>query len=280
MLFYPIASSSSGNCSWIKTDKTSILIDCGVSLKFMKDALGNKRLLDLEAVFITHEHSDHIKSLGPFGRKYGAPIYINKLSMKKIESKLDGVDNINDLKAGEIVKIGDLEICPITTRHDSENAFGFMVAQSQTKIKLCYLTDTGSVTRLMESKILGSNILFIESDYDLDKLNSFPETKEEMVKTGDTSFYPTELKDRIKSSFGHLSNQQVMNLLKNLGIESLNKIILGHLSARTNSKELVEKAYLKIFPNHKQKLIVAPVDKPLNITNDKVEFCNNFEISR
>jgi len=247
MDIFPIASSSEGNVTWIKTTQTSILIDCGVTLKKVGSTIGDA---SLDAIFLTHEHSDHIKGAGPVARKYHIPVYIHQYSYTSKQRLFNDCD-INYLNPSIPVIIGDLTITPFSTKHDCMYSFGFVIEEKDGPI-LCYLTDTGMVTKLMMEKIKKCDTFFIEADYD----------EEELAKYAG---YPDELKERIASNVGHLSNQQTIELLKTLDIDKIKKIIIGHLSPRTNSPATINKLLVKNFPDYLDKFELAPLTKAITI---------------
>jgi len=245
---FPIASSSEANSTWIKSKEASILIDGGTTLKRITNSVENPT--ELDALFITHEHGDHINGAGAIGRKYKMPIYIHEYSFKSKEEKFNNC-KIQYLKPSDTIKIKDLEITPFSTRHDCRYSFGFMVKDKEGSV-LCYLTDTGIITSLMLSKVKESNILFIEADYDEEGLRKYAD-------------YSDDLKDRISGDFGHLSNQQTIKLLKMLDLEKYKLIVLGHLSKRTNSPETLTSLLETNFPKNKDLFKLAPTNKPISV---------------
>jgi phosphoribosyl 1,2-cyclic phosphodiesterase len=239
-----IASSSEGNCTHIYTDKASILIDAGISAKKLYEA-SNIEAEGLNAIFITHEHSDHIKGLGPIGRKTGATIYIHEDILNKIEDKLYKC-TVFQVSQGEKITIGDLEIDSFSTKHDAAYSCGFIILDKTNNKKLGYLTDTGNWTKLMSKKLKGCDAYIIEADYDTEELAKYAE-------------YDDFLKERISSDFGHLSNDQTMSLLKSLDISQTSFVCFAHLSPRTNSPELVLNKAYEYFPDEEKTLFsIAP----------------------
>lgn len=225
-----LASTSEGNCTHIQTDKASILLDVGISAKKIFELSGTDLF---DAAFISHEHADHIKGLGPLGRKTDIMIYINELSYNRISDKLDKC-NITLWKPGTSIKIGDLTVDNFSTKHDSVNSYGFIVDDGNKK--LGYLTDSGCWTKLMSKHLTGCNAYIIEADYDYDMLMEYDD-------------YDEILKERISSNWGHLGNEQTMGLIKHLNISNPDFIGFAHLSPRTNTSELVKKAAAKAFPD-------------------------------
>lgn len=249
MEILPIASSSDGNCTWISTGRTAVLIDCGVPLKVLRARLGDEKLRSLDAVFITHEHYDHIKCLGTIGRRYaGLPVYINSRSYSIRNGSLKGILR-RPLEKDVPVPVGCLTLTPIELEHDSKNIFGFNIRQVDGG-NLCYLTDTGHVNGEISEILKDSDNLFIESNYD------------ELLLT-EYSGYPNYLKERIRSF--HMGNRQTLNLIDEIGIESFENIILAHLSPRTNSPVHVRRLYKERFPEHVDRFRIAPLDEPLEL---------------
>lgn len=261
-----IASSSDGNCTYIYTDKAAILIDSGIAIKNISPHITNK----LDAIFITHEHSDHIKSTPAIGRKYKIPIYIHKECYKKLEYEewfekfaYDKKQDKNKRKPkfdkcsviyvepSKTYEVGDLKITPFSTPHDAAYSLGYIIEDTTTNKKLGYLTDCGSFTKLMEMYLSNCDGYLIETDYDEELLDEFDR-------------YDEFLKDRIRSSVGHLSNKQTFDFLEKLGIDKTEFVVFCHLSKRTNSPELVLKQASERFPNY-SKFYTAPVEFELNL---------------
>jgi len=137
-----------------------------------------------------------------------------------------------------------------STKHDAAHSLGFIVEEPGTKF--CYLTDTGSISKVMFEKIKDCDSYFIECDYDEEMMKSYPD-------------YSQDLKDRITSNYGHLSTQQALELIDKLGIDSKRLFIIGHLSVRTNSPDMVKKRIQAKFPNHVTKFKIAPFQEDLTL---------------
>ncbi|MBC8551790.1 MAG: MBL fold metallo-hydrolase [Candidatus Brocadiales bacterium] len=242
-----LASSSEANCTHFATDTTSILIDGGLSAK---QVFAKSGVEEFDAIFITHEHSDHVKGLGALGRKTGLDIYINQLVYNKIADKLDKC-NIVIMNPGDTVTVGDLTVTNFSTRHDSIYSYGYTVSDG--KKKLGYLTDTGSWTKLMGNHLKGCDAYIIEADYDHDTLMAYEK-------------YDEYLKERISSNWGHLSNDQTMSLIKYLDIKDPEFIMFAHLSPRTNSPMMVKEAALKAFPDWDEEVfLIAPTQDSIEL---------------
>ena len=244
MKLISIASSSKGNCTIVSDGEVNILIDCGTSAK----QVALKSELDsFDALFISHEHSDHIGGAGVMGRKYNMPIYIHEDSHKAIKKGHFKNCDVHFWAPGEDITIGKLTIHNFTSRHDSVYSYGFIV-ESEGK-KLGYLTDSGSISRLMRENLTGCDAYFLEADYEHDTLMNHED-------------YDPLLKERISSDWGHLSNDQIVKFLEELDIADSQPefIVFGHLSDKTNSPEIVLKKVKKTFPKWDMKNIhIAPL---------------------
>ena len=253
MRILPIASSSDGNCTWIESGKSSILIDCGVTLKALRGALGEGGLKSLDAIFITHEHYDHVKSLEMISRRYpDLPVYINALSYSSLNGRLNGFLR-RPLENGVEVIVGKMSITPFPLKHDTSNTFGFSIT-GENGTNLCYLTDTGQVDFTALDYLEDSESLFIETNYDEILLERY-------------QGYPEFLKNRIKQF--HMGNRQTLDLLDNMGIEKFNNIICAHLSPRSNSRLHLRKLIEDRFPEVYEKFSLAPFREPLELDMDQ-----------
>ncbi len=222
--FLPVASSSKGNCTYIASDSTKILIDCGLSAKKATEVLNshNIDISEVSAIFITHEHSDHINGIGVLARKYKIPIYATPKTWDSIieSGKLGKIDErlINNVYKEEKCIIDDIVVSAFGISHDAVDPVGYNVYLNDKKVTVC--TDFGVVTDGLKEKLSNSNILLIESNHDI-----------RMVETGS---YPFPLKKRILGHRGHISNVSCAELLLSLDTEKIEHIFLGHLSEENN----------------------------------------------
>jgi phosphoribosyl 1,2-cyclic phosphodiesterase len=243
MLIHNIASSSKGNCTVISDGTHNIIIDCGISCKKVCEA-GDYE--DFHAMFISHEHTDHVTGAGVMGRKYGMPLYIHENSYNaRPEKHWKGCD-IHFWEPGEDIEVGELLVHNFSTKHDSMASYGFIISHNNKT--LGYLTDTGSFSRLMIEELKSCDAYFLETGHDLDLLMNYEE-------------YDDLLKERISSDWGHLSNAQSMEFLQTL--EKQPKfLIFGHLSEKTNSPKIVLDLTKETFPNWDlEQVFVAPESK-------------------
>lgn len=222
--FLPIASSSKGNCTYVASSDTNILIDCGISAKKTMETLkaNDVDIKDIDALFITHEHSDHISGAGVLARKYKIPIYATSTTWQAIEK--DGkIGNVDDRLKKHIYKeeqciINDIKVLPFAIPHDAVDPVGYNIFIKDKKVSVC--TDIGIVTDKIKEKLSESNVILVESNHDI-----------KMVETGS---YPYMLKKRILGDRGHLSNVSCAELIVSLDNRNLEHLYLGHLSDENN----------------------------------------------
>ncbi|MCL2382775.1 MAG: MBL fold metallo-hydrolase [Oscillospiraceae bacterium] len=227
--FCSLYSGSSGNSFLIKSDHTNILIDSGVSAKKIIDGLTsiNLSITDIDAILITHEHIDHVRSLNTLSSKYNLPVYANIKTWDALKEKKDSISDSNKkiFKVSENFEIGDLKIFPFSTPHDAADPCGFNICNN--KHKLSVATDLGHVSNSIFKHFEGSSSLMLEANYD-----------PEILKV---SSYPFSLKKRIDSLHGHLPNKVSGQTICKLINSGLKNALLVHLSKENNFPELVHK---------------------------------------
>lgn len=231
--FCSLFSGSSGNCSYVESSTTKILIDCGESAKKIIDALLNidVHIEDINAIIITHEHIDHIKSLGTLSQKYNIPIYINSETLNSISNEKINLkkETINLFNVSKDFKIGDLQIHPFPIPHDAANPCGFNIYNKNKKMSIA--TDIGHMTPEIIKTLEKSKFLLLESNYDINTLKCSP--------------YPYFLKERISGPLGHLSNESAGKTISHLLNSGLQTAMLGHLSKQNNFPELAYKTVME-----------------------------------
>ena len=224
-----VRSGSKGNATLIYDEGRLLLIDMGVCLRTLKDVLKtiDKNLIDIEAMLLTHEHSDHTKGIQ----------YLDPLPIYCTKETYDA-NNVVEIKPYEKFKIGHLEITPVSTSHDVKNPLGFVIKNK--KEKLVYLTDSGKIPGKTQLKLKNADYYVFESNHDVEMLMN--------------TNRPYILKRRILSDKGHLSNEQSANYLVKLVGNKTKQIILAHLSEEANSPEVCLKTHKKIFKSAKVSL--------------------------
>ena len=222
--FCNLFSGSTGNCTYISTENTKILIDAGVSCARISKALEelHTNFDEIDAILVTHEHSDHTKGLATITKKYHIPVYTSEKTWKA----MDSLKILDIYKAyfnpNEEFEIGEFKILPFSIPHDAADPCGFSILAENKKITLA--TDIGHLTKDIVSHMEHSDILLLESNYDT-----------ETLKCGS---YPYFLKERILGENGHLSNDTASKAISYLCKKGVNNIILGHLSKENNFPEL------------------------------------------
>ena len=223
-----IASGSGGNCIYIGTDKHKILVDAGLSGKKITTGLAQIGVApeEIQGVFITHEHSDHIKGAGIISRKYNWPIYATKATWDVMleQNKVGKVspENIRIVGKGQGMNFSGLEIMPYGIYHDAADPVGYTFSYGQKKMSIA--TDLGHVDQTIINALKDSNLILLESNHDVG-----------MLQAGG---YPYYLKQRILGQNGHLSNELAAKALLGVYNENLEHAILGHLSRENNFPDL------------------------------------------
>ena len=236
--FCSLFSGSSGNSSFVQTDKTKILVDCGESAKKIINSLSDIdiNIEDIDAILITHEHIDHVKSLGTLSKRYNIPVYTNIETLNAMPDQINKIktENIHLFNYSEDFNIGDLQIHPFSIPHDAANPSAFNIFHKNKKLSIA--TDIGHVTPEIIDNLKKSAFLLLESNYDSNTLKY--------------SSYPYSLKERISGPFGHLSNNtagETISLLINSGVRN---VMLGHLSRENNFPELAYKTVMEKIINN------------------------------
>lgn len=226
-----IASGSKGNSIFVTTSSVNILIDAGVSMKRIFDSLdflGYPPSL-LNGIFVSHEHSDHIRSIGAICRKLRVPLYITRktyqYSLKTIkEVPIEPIF----FEPGDLVTVGDMEIKTFSSSHDAVDGSNFVITQTNNdNAKLGLITDLGYPPAMTLQMLKNCTTVILESNHDIKMLMEGP--------------YPWELKQRIKSRLGHLSNEQAVGVVNAILHSGLKQVILAHLSETNNLPDIAYK---------------------------------------
>lgn len=236
MYIVNLSSGSKANSTFIRFNQTRILIDAGLNEKKLKASLLEigEKLEDVNAVFITHEHVDHIRALNTLAKKYDIDFYIRE------EVKMSGAVDDICFKEGKLhtfvrdtVNVGDLQVNPFDVMHDAVAPVGFVVNAYGSKSRAGFVTDLGVVSESVKQALAGVKMVFIESNYD-----------EKMLAGGK---YPFLLKQRIAGNKGHLSNAQSLELAKFLYDNGTKCFVLSHISENNNTYELAFLNYVDYF---------------------------------
>ena len=221
-----IGSGSSGNCHYIGYKDTNILVDAGLSGKRISTGLEDINIepSNVKGIFITHEHSDHIKGAGIISRKYNIPIFANIKTWCAMKDKLGQIEdhNMKVFENDKSYSLGDLIIRPFSISHDASDAVGYNFYADNEKMSIA--TDIGKITDNIRRHLYKSKLVVLESNYDPN-----------MLMMGS---YPYALKKRVMSEEGHLSNEDAANFCVELIKEGTQRILLAHLSKENNFPEL------------------------------------------
>lgn len=225
MIFCSLYSGSSGNSIFVASKNSKILIDAGLPGKSIETALKaiGEKPEELNGIFITHEHSDHIKGVGVLSRKYNLPVYANEKTWMSMAKSIGKVKEENiRIMSGNTVNINDMSVVSYSIPHDAADPCGYSVYAEGKKVSTA--TDLGYFSDRVKSNIIDADLLLLESNHDV-----------EMLKFGP---YPYLLKRRILSDVGHLSNEACGNAIMEILTDKPKKIVLGHLSHTNNYPEL------------------------------------------
>lgn len=246
-----LASGSSGNAAILSDGKTNILIDAGISCRRIKTALCefDIPLCDIDAVLVTHEHTDHIKGLEVLCRSQHCPVYATDGTAWAMTRKLPGFDgDVRLIRAGDSFEVGDIGITPIATPHDAAESVCYLFSLSGHSV--LYATDIGHITPDIAAAAKSSECVFLESNHDIYSLLR--------------GSYPEMLKTRILSARGHLSNDDCADMVREAAECGTRRFTLCHLSRENNTPQLAADASLSALRTVGAEgvaLEVAPADR-------------------
>ncbi|MGA1821690.1 MAG: MBL fold metallo-hydrolase [Thermoplasmatota archaeon] len=215
--FSVLGSSSSGNSTFVTDGRNSVLIDAGLPVRYTVGQLEKLNgHADIDAIFVSHEHSDHVRNLFPLARRFGCPVYVSEPVSFALGRERHGT--ILNLKDRNTVRIGDMDIMPFVVPHDALEPYGFVVRSGSSSLGI--VTDLGGADPDILDTLNNLTGLVIESNYDRDMLLKGP--------------YPYPLKRRIAEGNGHLSNSQCRQLLERVIGPKTREVVLAHLSEENN----------------------------------------------
>lgn len=241
-----LGSGSKGNSLLVASVNdvhgTTVMFDCGFGIRDIHQRLKRAGCPPeaLTAVFVTHEHSDHASGILPLAKRYGIPVWMSSGTFQGMGKDFSDVD-LNFCRDGDCIEIGSLRITAFTTSHDAREPLQFHLTDGVSKIGM--LTDTGQVTPHILRELSACHLLFLECNYD-----------EGLLKT---SIYPEHLKRRIKSVYGHLSNDDAAGFLRDIDRSCLQTVIASHLSQNNNLVEYARKAVEEAVSGYGIQVMVA-----------------------
>ena len=253
MLVSILCSGSEGNSVLIKTEKHNILIDCGMNNKYIKDnleELGIKEK-DIDSIFITHSHSDHIGALKVFLNNSNPRVYVDEKMFE--DSAIEFLRDYDNLEFGKgPFELDDLKVEIFKTSHDAPGSRGYIISEGNKSVVYC--TDTGYINHKLFDKLSNKTLYIFESNHDI-----------EMLMHGR---YPSWLKKRVSSDTGHLSNHQAGFYLSKIIGEDTKQVVLAHISKENNSPEIALEDVLSELKENDVKfknLVVAKQRERLDI---------------
>lgn len=247
-----LSSGSEGNLTYVETEHTRILVDDGLSCAETQRRLSLLGVdgSDLNAIVLTHEHSDHIKGVNVFGKKYNIPIYAHMEVWPGLEDKLDRISENNRKVFSDVFAINDLIIEPVELPHDVK-CFGFSIKEKDKKVSI--LTDLGHTTEKIFNAVKGSTLVYLEANHDINMLKNCEK-------------YPLTLKLRIAGPKGHLSNDASAEFIEKLVRAGTKQIVLAHLSKENNSPEF---AYNYICEKLEKKGLVEGTEFKIDVATTR-----------
>lgn len=224
-----LGSGSSGNCSYLETEQTRLLVDAGFSARQIRQRLAgiSRSPETLQGILVTHEHSDHIQGLAVLCARLCIPVYCNRLTRDAIEFSTSAKLDYRLFSTGDRFTIGDLEVDTFSIPHDAQDPVGFLVRSTSGNVG--FLTDLGYATKLVVERVRQANALLLEANYD-------PQLLQEDTKR------PWSVKQRILSRHGHLSNEAAAGVAEQVVSAELRHLYLGHLSRDCNRPQLAHTA--------------------------------------
>ncbi|MDO4173421.1 MAG: MBL fold metallo-hydrolase [Eubacteriales bacterium] len=263
--YYSIASGSSGNCAVWRAGGTAVLIDLGASVRALNQALRaiDMQVEDVTAVLLTHEHTDHIKGLATFVKKYDLPVYTTFGTAAAILQKLPQAQaSLHTFSGGEAFDVGGLHVQSMPISHDAAEPVAYRIDGGG--YGLGYVTDTGFLPEQVQAAVSGCDTIVLESNHDV-----------EMLRTGP---YPMYLKQRIRGKYGHLSNEECAAGARMLAQAGAKRLVLAHLSDKNNNPLTAFRCTQRSLSGSDCQLYVAPrgaMEEPIPLTEEGMQ-CSMF----
>ena len=213
----------------------------------------NRNISDLDAVFVTHEHHDHICGVGVISRRCNIPVFANEGTYRGAEKRLKKLPSRKEFDTGSTLEFQDLHIRSFNVSHDTIDPVGFVVSNG--RLSLGYCTDTGIISNLISRRLHHVDSLILEFNHDPDLLKNGP--------------YPPVLQQRVRSNQGHLANKDSAQLLESIYHHQLQHVVLAHISETNNLPEIAYNAAATAIPPAKASTIlkIAPQDSPTSLIN-------------
>lgn len=248
MQFASLGSGSRGNCTLIEADGTTILVDCGFSMRETERRLQrlSREIKQVSAILVTHEHGDHVRGVASLARKYGIPIWSSRGTANA--AKLEELIEWNCIDIHQKFEIDSVLIQPVPVPHDAKEPCQFVFSDGDWRIGV--LTDTGSITPYIEEQYSACDAFILEANHD-----------EEMLANGS---YPPSLKQRVAGNYGHLNNSQAKDLLHSIDISKLQYLVASHISDKNNTVALARNKMSEALDADASWIDVASQDEGLD----------------
>lgn len=249
-----VGSGSEGNSIVLTGSQHRIVIDCGFSQREFQHRCESTGIdvSGIDLLLLTHEHSDHIRGAGVLARRFGCSVVATEHTLRRGRAILGNLSKVRVMSPGETLLLGEMRIDSFSIPHDASDPVGYIVQSDGVKIGIC--TDLGCITPVVQEKLTGCHGLVLEMNHDVN-----------MLMAGS---YPWELKQRIRSRLGHLSNDDTANFLPGIWHAGLSHLVLAHLSKENNLPELAqvvaEHALASIDPLRMTRVIVAQQDEAMH----------------
>jgi len=232
MIFCNLGSGSKGNSTYVQGSGPALLVDQGFSVKNLLLRMESVGLnaAEVGAILLTHEHSDHLRGIGIFARRFHVPVFMTALTYNAVPRALLKNVDVMQYMAGDELSINDLKVKTFHIPHDAADPVAVVVTGENRRVGI--ITDVGNEVKYLREYLHDLDLLFLESNHDIVMLDNGP--------------YPLGLIKRIKSRVGHLSNEQALTLFKTLPLDGrLRHLILGHLSEQNNDPKIIRKVFQK-----------------------------------
>lgn len=241
MRFASLGSGSRGNATLVQSGDTLLMVDCGFSVKETRRRLQRLRVdpAAITAILVTHEHSDHISGVGPLSRALGIPVYLTHGTQRS--GRLGPCDNVVAFNAGDFFSLGSIAVRSVVVPHDAREPCQYLFSDSGYRVGV--LTDLGSVTPHVIDAYRGCHGLLLEFNHDCGLLAEGP--------------YPPSLKARVGGDWGHLSNRQACELLRQIATEDLRQVAIAHISEKNNARTAVEDELVAHVPAWRNEVVWA-----------------------
>ena len=248
MRFASLGSGSEGNALIVQVAQTTVMIDCGFGVKETVNRCARLGLAAdcIDAVIITHEHSDHVGGAPRFARRFGVPVWLTFGTLSATEARWEGC-TLRGFDSHDAFLVGDIEVLPFPVPHDAREPAQMTLTDGQRRLGV--LTDVGETTPHIESSLSDCDALFLEANHCEDMLSR--------------STYPPRLKERISGRYGHLSNAASAEILKRVASARLQRVVAAHLSRENNRAELAKDIFAAALGGTADDIFVATQDEGL-----------------